>query len=85
MSENRGRDLGVQHDDHIWLTVGGEAWAIESISGSIIYLWRGYAPTLEFYLWHGYYPSLEYSVVDMTGFDYDDYCAKAARALEEAK
>jgi hypothetical protein len=44
----------TQHDDHIWLTVMGGAWAIQSIerdeAGDIAFinLWRGYAPALEF-------------------------------------
>jgi hypothetical protein len=37
-----------QHDDHIWLTAAGEAWAIRAIRGERIYLWRGYAPNLQY-------------------------------------
>lgn len=45
---------GEQHDDHIWLTAGGSAWAIMRIHGNTIYLWRGYAPKLEYAVirWH---------------------------------
>lgn len=37
----------TQHDDHIWLTLLGEAWAIRAIEGDIIWLWRGYQPDIE--------------------------------------
>lgn len=42
-----------QHDDHIWLTVQGEAWAIRSIERILpdeprFELWRGYYPNIEF-------------------------------------
>ena len=60
-----------QHDDHIWLTVDGEAWAIYRIRWPIIFLWRGYAP------------NLEYFAVEMSEFDNDAYVAKAAAMLEE--
>jgi hypothetical protein len=50
-----------QHDDHIWLTVGGSAWAIEWIWGNIIGLWRGY------------YPNFEYSAVDISKVNWENY------------
>jgi hypothetical protein len=44
-------DLGMQHDDHIWLTAAGEGWAIERIEdgaqGTRVCLWRGYEPNLD--------------------------------------
>jgi hypothetical protein len=58
-----------QHDDHIWLTVGGEAWAIKWIHWPFIGLWRGYAPDLEF------------NYVDMSKFNTDSYVARAAARL----
>lgn len=61
-----------QHDDHIWLTVSGSAWAIKAIRWPTIYLWRGYEP------------KLEYAVVDMSEFNADAYCDRAALALNES-
>jgi len=38
-----------QHDDHIWLTVRGEGWAVHRIENETTFiLWRGYAPDLEY-------------------------------------
>ena len=54
-----------QHDDHIWLTVNGTAWAIHSIRWPIIYLWRGY------------WPSFEFNAVDMSEFDSKGYIERA--------
>lgn len=59
----------LQHDDHIWLTVGGDAWAIQSIHGPLIMLWRGYAP------------HLEYAMVDVANVDWAAYCACAEARL----
>lgn len=53
-----------QHDDHIWLTVGGSAWAIERIEGHYISFWRGY------------WPDLEYLVVDISDVDWEEYHRK---------
>jgi hypothetical protein len=58
-----------QHDDHIWLTVGGENWAIYFMSWPYIWLWRGYEPSLEF------------SVVEMSNFNADTYADKALALL----
>jgi hypothetical protein len=60
-----------QHDDHIWLVVKGEAWAIQAIKMPIIYLWRGYMP------------NCEYNAIDMSDFDYDLYCFRAFLSLLE--
>jgi hypothetical protein len=65
--------MSEQHDDHIWLTVGGEAWAIKRISGPLIQLWRGYEP------------ELEYAVVDMSGFNADAYAAEATQLLARSR
>ena len=46
--------MSEQHDDHIWLTVDGEAWAIRYIDRPFIGLWRGY------------WPNLGYNVIGMT-------------------
>lgn len=67
----------TQYDDHIWLTVNGEAWAIKSINrrsdwpqGIVLHLWRGYAPDLEFLnIWIRY--------PDRWVADYVNACAKA--------
>jgi hypothetical protein len=61
----------TQHDDHIWLTWCGEGWAIERIEDDVIFLWRGYAPDLEFLKvrWSRTY--------------WPDYAERAARMLRE--
>jgi hypothetical protein len=59
----------LQHDDHIWLTVNGEAWAIAAINRPFIMLWRGYLPDLEF------------NLISMQDFDAEDYCDKAVALL----
>lgn len=58
-----------QHDDHIWLTVNGEAWAIKWMDWPYIWLWRGY------------YPDLEYSFVDLSNFDAEAYTKAALKLL----
>ena len=63
--------VAPQHDDHIWLTVVGEGWAIRAINGNFIYLWRGYAPFIE------------YSGIDMRDFNYNKYCDMAVEMLEK--
>ena len=60
-----------QHDDHIWLTVDGENWAIYFMEWPYIWLWRGYEPKLEF------------SVVEMSDFNAESYCDKAVALLYE--
>ena len=60
-----------QHDDHVWLTVSGEGWAIRKMRWPIVWLWRGYEP------------SLEYLSVDLSEFDADGYCDKAIELLKE--
>jgi hypothetical protein len=59
-----------QHDDHIWLTVDGGAWAIHSLDGDLAMLWRGYEPALEF------------TILDMTDVDWDSYTRSAVKLLE---
>jgi hypothetical protein len=58
-----------QHDDHIWLTVNGEAWAIYQMKWPNIWLWRGY------------YPNLQFTMVNMTEFDAKKYCDMAVKLL----
>ena len=64
--------MSKQHDDHIWLTVGGEAWAIHSMNWPVIWLWRGYEP------------DLEYSAVEMSNFNAETYADKAIAMLMDA-
>jgi hypothetical protein len=64
----------MQQDDHIWLTIAGEGWAIRAIHRSIFYLWRG-----DF--WSG---TLELQTVDVADVDWDMYCDRAVKLLEEA-
>jgi hypothetical protein len=61
-----------QHDDHIWLTAGGEAWAIYHIRLPLLYLWRGY------------YPNIEYSILDISQVDWESYTQKAVKQLQGA-
>jgi hypothetical protein len=65
--------MSEQHDDHIWLTVDGEAWAIKRVSWPLIQLWRGYEP------------ELEYAVVNMSGFKADAYVAEADAASADRR
>lgn len=67
--------MSEQHDDHIWLTVLNEPWAIQCIErapdGMIFHLWRGYAPDLE--CWS----------VQVLNPDWDGYCTAARAMLRE--
>jgi hypothetical protein len=62
----------MQHDDHIWLTVGGQAWVIRWMRWPFIGLWRGYEPDLQF------------SLLDMTAFNAESYVKKAVELLHYA-
>jgi hypothetical protein len=62
--------IGEQADDHIWLTVGGEAWAIHSIYQPIVFLWRGYSPNIEL------------NAIDLSKVDWESYYKKCAEMLE---
>lgn len=64
--------MSDQHDDHIWLTVCGEAWAIQALEWPIVFLWRGYEP------------NLEYFAVEISNFDADAYADKALAMLKDA-
>ena len=62
----------MQHDDHIWLTVLGEAWAIRAIE-----------PDREtFHLWRGYEPDLEYLTVQLKKMNHAAYAEMAAAWLK---
>lgn len=54
-------NIEEQHDDHIWLTVGGSSWAIHFMKWPYIVLWRGY------------WPNWEFNFVDMTYFNPEHY------------
>ena len=58
-----------QHDDHIWLTVNGEGWAIHKLDWP--YVW----------LWHGYEPHIEHLFMDLSGFNADAYANAALKLL----
>jgi hypothetical protein len=65
----------MQHDDHIWLTAGGSAWAILRVH-------RSNGRAYRFDLWRGYKPDLEFAYLDIIiSVDWDSYCAKAAMIL----
>ena len=61
--------LDEQHNDHIWITVDGQNWAIHSRVGN------------EFRLWRGYQPNLEYRVVRLVDPDWERYCQAAVDML----
>lgn len=60
----------LQHDDHIWLTVLGEGWAIRKLTPTCIYLWRGYIT------------NLQYCEIDITRVNWTAYCDKAVAMLK---
>jgi len=62
-------DRKGQHDDHIWLTLQGENWAIAAICWPFIALWRGYDP------------DIEYHMVMMVDFDAEAYADAALKLL----
>lgn len=70
--------MGEQHDDHVWITVFGESWAIECIM-------RGPGNTLILDLWRGYEPDLERLSIEVANFDAEAYCAAAVEMLEAAR
>lgn len=57
-------------DDHCWIVVAGETWAIRRWRPPILYLWRGY------------HPHLQYSVFDTSGVDWEVYANNAVELLE---
>jgi hypothetical protein len=61
--------LHEQHDDHIWLTVNGEGWAIHKMDWPYLWLWRGYEP------------NIEHTFVEMSNFNAEAYCNKAVALL----
>jgi len=66
------------YDDHVWLTVHGEAWAIRRIE-------RDEAGTIvAFQLWRGYWPNIETKAVRVIDADWPRYC-DAARAVIDAQ
>lgn len=64
-----------QHHDHIWLTVGGEGWAIREIERD-----AAGRPT-RMLLWRGYVPTLEFANADVSEVDWPRYCDKAVEYL----
>lgn len=64
----------MQHDDHIWLTVNGEAWAILAIERQ--------QTCIVFRLWRGYEPRLEFLDVELRDPDWDGYCSAAVELLK---
>jgi hypothetical protein len=66
-----------QHDNHIWLTVHGEGWAIRGIE-------RGGSGTIYlFHLWRGYAPLLQYLDIQVRDPDWPGYCQRAVEMIEE--
>jgi hypothetical protein len=76
INQNLPRDgalfTGVQADDHCWLTVRQEAWAIRGVEDKTLHLWRGWAP------------NLEYLTIDLSRARWGPYCDKAVEFLRAA-
>jgi hypothetical protein len=66
---NLTSQISLQHDDHIWLTVGGKAWAIHGVDGDLIHLWRGF------------YPYIQYAMLDISNVNWESYHQKAIDLL----
>jgi hypothetical protein len=66
-------ELSYQYDDHIWVTVRGESWAIAEIYKSWIWLWRGY--------WGDEHQPMEVALLDTNGIDWVGYCNRAVFML----
>ena len=62
--------VSEQHDDHMWMNVGGKTYSIHHIEWPIIYFWRGY------------YPNLELTSVDMTDFNIERYIEEWDKIME---
>jgi hypothetical protein len=60
----------MQHDDHIWVTVRGEAWAIERIL-------RYYPDVMVFHLRRGYEPNLEFSWFSVSDHNWEHHYEEA--------
>jgi hypothetical protein len=63
-------EMKQQHDDHCWLTVGGEGWAIHSMYWPTVFLWRGYSPNIEL------------CAIDLNKVDWESYYRKWAEMNE---
>lgn len=59
----------AQHDDHIWLSIYDQAWAIHSIRWPAIVVWRGY------------WPALEFNIFDGSSVNWPAYCDQAVKLL----
>jgi hypothetical protein len=68
----------TQHDDHIWLTVLGGAWAIRRIYRNSL----GEIDCID--LWRGYHPNIETCRLMINDWDWPRYC-DAARDVIEAQ
>jgi hypothetical protein len=69
----RGGELfEEQHNDHIWLTIASEAWAIQSIEDKMMHLWRGWEP------------EVERMSIDLTRAKWDKYADAAVAFLKAA-
>lgn len=77
LAMDKGHEDLEQHDDHIWLTIGGKAWAIRSIEH------HRAASVLVLHLWRGYVPCLEYISVEFVSVNWDEYCEKAVKMLND--
>ena len=63
-----------QHHDHIWLTVHGEAWAIQAIE-------RPEPGVITLHLWRGFAPNLEMTTVALENPDWAAYCDAAVEMM----
>jgi hypothetical protein len=60
----------LQHDDHCWVVFYKNPWAIRRLTPTVMYLWRGYEP------------NLQYCKIDIAHIDWTAYCDVAAEYLK---
>lgn len=69
-------ETNEQYDDHVWMVVRGEAWAIRSIVR--------FGPNfMKINMWRGHAPNLEFQKVWVFNPDWESYCTEAAKMLED--
>ena len=66
----------TQHDDHIWFTFVGQAWAVWKIEGETFYLWRGSNADVP--------STLEFTIVHFPKFHWKMYADNAADYIKAA-
>jgi hypothetical protein len=65
-----------QHNDHTWVTLDGEGWAIKAIMEI-----KGHRI---FCLWRGYYPLIQETLVDVTTLHTAEYVRRCVELIHAA-